>query len=66
VTVTLSRAMPNATYTAVAGLSGTALGSGTVQGITARTTTTVTVRVSAPTTAVTAGTLTVEVIASAG
>jgi hypothetical protein len=52
VTVTLSRAMPNATYTAVAGLSGTALGNGTVQGITARTATTVTVRV--------------EVIASAG
>jgi hypothetical protein len=63
--VTLSKAMPNTTYAAVATLSGTGIGNAAVQGITARTTTTATVRIKA-TAAVTNNTVTVEVLASAG
>lgn len=68
IVVTLSRTMPSTTYAAVATLSGnaTGLGATVVQGITARTATTVTVLVKA-TAAVNAGNAcTVEVLASAG
>jgi hypothetical protein len=67
VTVTLSRTMP-ATYAAVATLSGIAatLAAVVVQGITARTTTTVTVRLRATAAVTVANLPTVEVLASAG
>ena len=65
VAVTLSTTMPSTTYRAVATLSGSAIASAVIQGIVSRTTTTVTVRVRA-TAAVTANTITVEVLATAG
>jgi hypothetical protein len=67
-TITLSRTMADTTYRAVATLSGNATGLGAVvvQGITARTTTTVTVQLRASAAVTVANLPTVEVLASAG
>jgi hypothetical protein len=68
VVVTLSRTMPDTAYRAVATLSGitATLGAVVVQGITARTTTTVTVQIRASAAVTLANVPTVEVLASAG
>jgi hypothetical protein len=68
ITITLSRTMADTTYRAVANLSGntTGLASVVVQGITARTTTSVTVQLRASAAVTVANLPTVEVLASAG
>jgi hypothetical protein len=68
ITISLSRTFADTTYRAVAGLSGNATGLGAVvvQGITARTTTSVTVQLRASAAVTVANLPTVEVLASAG
>jgi hypothetical protein len=68
VTVTLSRTMADTTYRAAATLSGISatLAAVVVQGITARTTTSVTVQLRASAAVTLANVPTVEVLASAG
>jgi hypothetical protein len=66
VTVTLSRAMPSASYLATATLSGPSIASATVQGIVSRTAGAVVVRVRSSASITAANLPTVEVLASAG